>query len=121
MAIITTEITAVNIIFARFHFDPLNSRNPGIPFVQVERFIDSPPRSRNEAIASFLRRVGVCEERGSGFDEVVSQTEFYQLPAPIIEVTEEHTRVTLYSHKPFADMDREERVRACYMHVCLNM
>lgn len=65
------------------------------------------------------RRVGVYEERGSGFDKVVSQTEFYQLPAPIIEVTEEHTRVTLYSHKPFADMDREERVRACYMHACL--
>ncbi|MFF3921550.1 ATP-binding protein [Paenibacillus lactis] len=99
--------------------DRMEITNPGIPLVQVERFIDSPPRSRNEAIASFLRRVGVCEERGSGFDKVVSQTEFYQLPAPIIEVTEEHTRVILFSHKPFAEMDREERVRACYMHACL--
>jgi len=24
-----------------------------------------PPRSRNEALASFMRRIGVCEERGS--------------------------------------------------------
>lgn len=99
--------------------DRMEITNPGIPLVQVERFIDSPPRSRNEALASFLRRVGVCEERGSGFDKVVSQTEFYQLPAPIIEVTDEHTRVILFSQKPFSEMDREERARACYLHACL--
>lgn len=99
--------------------DRMEITNPGIPLVQVERFIDSPPRSRNEALASFLRRIGVCEERGSGFDKVVAQTEFYQLPAPIVEVTEEHTRVILFSHKPFTQMDREERVRACYLHASL--
>jgi ATP-dependent DNA helicase RecG len=93
--------------------------NPGIPLVQAERFLDSPPRSRNEAMASFLRRVGVCEERGSGFDKVVFQTELYQLPAPVVEVTDEHTRVTLFSHKPWTEMDREERGRACYLHSCL--
>jgi hypothetical protein len=37
---------------------------------------------RNESLASFMRRIGVCEERGSGFDKVVSLTERYQLPAP---------------------------------------
>jgi ATP-dependent DNA helicase RecG len=99
--------------------DRMEITNPGIPLVQVERFLDSPPRSRNEAMASFLRRVGVCEERGSGFDKVVFQTEFYQLPAPVVEVTAEHTRVTLFSHKPWTEMDREERGRACYLHSCL--
>lgn len=93
--------------------------NPGIPLVKTERFLDSPPRSRNEAIASFLRRIGVCEERGSGFDKVVSLTEFYQLPAPVIEVTEEHTRVTLFTHKPLAQMEREEKNHACYLHASL--
>lgn len=99
--------------------DRMEITNPGIPLVQAERFIDSPPRSRNEALASFMRRIGVCEERGSGFDKVVSQTEFYQLPAPVVEVTEQHTRITLFAHKPFKEMDREERVRACYLHACL--
>ena len=99
--------------------DRMEITNPGIPLVQAERFLDSPPRSRNEAMASFLRRIGVCEERGSGFDKVVFQTEFYQLPAPIVEVTDEHTRVTLFTHKPWTEMDREERVRACYLHSCL--
>ena len=93
--------------------------NPGIPLVKTERFIDSPPRSRNEALASFMRRIGVCEERGSGFDKVVTLTERYQLPAPIIEATEEHTKVILFAHVPFKEMSKEDKVRACYLHACL--
>ena len=36
-------------IFAR----RLEVTNPGLPLVQTDRFLDSPPRSRNEALASF--------------------------------------------------------------------
>lgn len=99
--------------------DRMEITNPGIPLVNTERFLDSPPRSRNESLASFMRRVGICEERGSGIDKVVSQTEFYQLPAPVFEVSEEHTRVTLYSYKPFNEMEKEEKRHACYLHACL--
>lgn len=93
--------------------------NPGLPLVKTDRFLDSPPKSRNEALASFMRRIGVCEERGSGVDKVVFQAELYQLPAPIFETTEEHTRVVLFSHKEFREMDKEDRIRACYLHACL--
>lgn len=93
--------------------------NPGRPLVKAERFIDTPPRSRNEILASFMRRAGICEERGSGFDKVVFETEFYQLPAPIIEITEDHTKVILFAHVPFKDMSKEDKVRACYLHSCL--
>ncbi|MBC8551962.1 MAG: putative DNA binding domain-containing protein [Candidatus Brocadiales bacterium] len=93
--------------------------NPGLPLVKTDRFLDSPPKSRNEALASFMRRIGICEERGSGVDKVVSQTEFYQLPAPIFETTEEHTRAILFAHKELKAMDREDRIRACYLHACL--
>ena len=99
--------------------DRMEITNPGKPLVNPDRFIDSPPKSRNESLASFMRRIGVCEERGSGFDKVVSETEFYQLPAPIIEVTDEHTRVILFSHVPFKEMKREDKIRACYLHACL--
>jgi ATP-dependent DNA helicase RecG len=99
--------------------DRMEITNPGIPLVNTERFLDSPPRSRNEALASFLRRIGICEERGSGIDKVVFETEFYQLPAPIIEVSDEHTRVTLFKHKPFAEMEREKKIHACYLHASL--
>jgi len=93
--------------------------NPGLPLVKTDRFLDSPPKSRNEALASFMRRIGVCEERGSGVDKVVSQAEFYQLPAPLFESTAEHTRAVLFAHREFREMDKEDRVRACYLHACL--
>jgi len=93
--------------------------NPGIPLVDTDRFLDSPPRSRNEALASFMRRINICEERGTGIDKVVFQTELYQLPAPLFEVTDHHTRTVLFGHRVFADMDKEDRLRACYQHCCL--
>jgi len=93
--------------------------NPGLPLVKTDRFLDSPPKSRNEALASFMRRIGVCEERGSGVDKVVSQAEFYQLPAPLFETTDEHTRAVLFAHREFRYMDRADRIRACYLHACL--
>lgn len=99
--------------------DRMEITNPGIPLVKTERFLDTPPRSRNETLASFMRRVGICEERGSGVDKVVAQTEFYQLPAPIFEVVEGSTRATLFAHKALREMDRADRSRAAYLHACL--
>lgn len=93
--------------------------NPGLPLVKPDRFLDSPPKSRNEMLASFMRRIGVCEERGSGIDKVVSQTELYQLPAPLFEITDEHTRSVLFAYREFKQMDKADRIRACYLHACL--
>ncbi|QSV46916.1 ATP-binding protein [Geobacter benzoatilyticus] len=93
--------------------------NPGLPLVRTDRFLDSPPKSRNEALASFMRRIGVCEERGSGVDKVVFQTELYQLPAPLFETSDEHTRAVLFAHREFRGMDKADRIRACYLHACL--
>lgn len=99
--------------------DRMEITNPGVPLVETNRFVDTPPRSRNEALASLMRRIGICEERGSGWDKVVSETESHQLPAPLAEVTDEHTRVVLFAHKPFNKMDKVDRVRAVYLHACL--
>jgi len=99
--------------------DRMEVTNPGKPLVKTERFLDSPPRSRNEALASFMRRIGVCEERGTGVDKVVSQTELYQLPALVFEADEGNTKVVLFAHRPLAKMDKEDRIRACYLHACL--
>ncbi|MEA1983260.1 MAG: ATP-binding protein, partial [Campylobacterota bacterium] len=93
--------------------------NPGSPLVDTQRFLDSPPKSRNEALASFMRRIGVCEERGSGVDKIVLQSEVYQLPAPIFETRDEHTIAILFAHKELKDMDKQDKVRACYQHASL--
>lgn len=97
----------------------LEITNPGVPLVDTQRFLDSPPQSRNETLASFMRRINICEERGSGIDKVVFQTEVYQLPAPIFETTERHTKAILFAHKEYSEMNTEEKIRACYLHCCL--
>ncbi len=93
--------------------------NPGLPLVPTERFLDNPPKSRNEALASLMRRMGICEERGSGIDKVVFETEVYQLPAPIFSASLEHTIAILFAHKELKEMDKEDRIRACYLHASL--
>lgn len=93
--------------------------NPGEPLVDTDRFVDSPPRSRNEMLASAMRRIGTCEERGSGWDKVVFQSEVYQLPAPLAEVVEGSTRTVLFAPKASVDISKADRVRAVYLHACL--
>lgn len=99
--------------------DRIEITNPGTPLVATERFVDTPPCSRNEGIASLMRRIGICEERGTGWDKIVFQTELYQLPAPLPEITDDHTRVVLFAHRPLSKMDKADRVRAVYLHACL--
>ncbi len=99
--------------------DRMEVTNPGAPLVETDRFLDSPPQSRNDRLASFMRRAGICEERGSGVDKVVFQTEFYQLPAPVFEVAGDNTRSILFAHRPMNRMDKDDRIRACYLHACL--
>lgn len=99
--------------------DRIEITNPGVPLVDTQRFVDTPPKSRNEALASLLRRMGICEERGSGWDKVVFETELYQLPAPLAEATDDHTRVVLFAPRPLVKMDKADRVRAVYLHACL--
>lgn len=67
----------------------------------------------------FMRHIGVCAERGSGVDKVVFQSEFYQLPAPLFETTDEHTWPVLFAHKEYREMDKVDRIRASYLHACL--
>ena len=50
--------------------DRIEITNPGEPLVDTQRFLDTPPRSRNEALASLMRRARICEERGGGIDKV---------------------------------------------------
>lgn len=99
--------------------DRMEITNPGEPLVDTQRFVDSPPKSRNEALASLMRRFRICEERGSGIDKVIDQVEFFQLPAPYFEVPKGYMRVVLFAHKPLSKMDRADRIRACYLHACL--
>ena len=34
-------------------------------------------------------------------------------------MTNNHTRATLFAHREYKDMDRQDRIRATYLHSCL--
>jgi len=98
--------------------DRIEITNPGLPLIEPLRFIDE-YQSRNEDLAAMMRRFGICEEKGSGMDKVVLNIELYQLPAYKIQVKEKHTVAILFAHKTLNDMDKNERIQACYQHCCL--
>lgn len=99
--------------------DRIEITNPGVPLIDTQRFLDAPPQSRNDRIASFMRRINICEERGSGIDKVVHSVEVYQLPAPDFQATHQHTKVVLFAYKKLSEMSKGDRVRACYQHAAL--
>lgn len=61
--------------------DKVQITNPGIPLIDTMRFIDAPSKSRNEKLSGMLRRIGLCEQRGSGIDRALEAIEREALPA----------------------------------------
>ncbi|MAL19391.1 MAG: transcriptional regulator [Balneola sp.] len=99
--------------------DRIEITNNGKPLVDPLRFIGATPRSRNEELASFMRRLNICEERGSGIIKVVDAVEIFQLPPPDFLVDDFHTIAKLYAYRPLNEMDKKDKIRACYQHTCL--
>lgn len=99
--------------------DRMEFTNPGTPLVDVKRIIDTPPKSRNEKMAALMRRLRMCEELGSGWDKIVISCELQKLPAPKITLYQENTNVTFFSTVPFGELAPEDKLRACYMHACI--
>ena len=105
-------------VMVEIYRDRIEITNPGLPLIPTDRFIDA-YKSRNERLTDLLRRLRICEERSSGIDKVVALAEAWQLPAPDFREGIQQTGVVLFAHKNFEEMDRKERVRACYQHACL--
>ncbi len=98
--------------------DRIEISNPGVPLVEPDRFIDS-YNTRNPLLAGAMRRMGFCEEKGSGVDKVVEQCELFQLPAPDFRVKQGQTVAVLYAPQALASMDKSGKTRAAYQHCCL--
>ncbi len=93
--------------------------NPWIPLIDIDRFMDHPPKSRNEDLASLMRRFWYCEESGSWVDRAIFNIELFQMPAPKFEIFDEFTRVTLYTPRELRFMSESDRIRSCYQHCVL--
>ncbi len=117
-ALIHQDFTVKGFPAIEIYSDRIEISNPGIPLITPDRFIDA-YRSRNEKLADLMRRLGFCEEKGSGLDKVIHFNELFQLPPISVEASENRTTVTMYSYKTLNDLDKKEKIRACYQHACL--
>ncbi|HUX42724.1 MAG TPA: ATP-binding protein [Rectinemataceae bacterium] len=114
------EITGTGPMIELFS-DRIEVTNPGKPIISTLRFIDHPPRSRNEQLASFMRRVSICEERGSGIDKVVTELETHIMPPVRFIEEDDFFKVVILSPRPFRELEADDRVNACYQHCCLRL
>ena len=93
--------------------------NPEKPLIDIMRIVDNPPRSRNELLASLMRRAGFCEERGSGWDRVAAAAEEGLLPAPRITAYEDATKVIVSMSVPLEKLPSDDKIWSCYLHSCI--
>lgn len=99
--------------------DRIEFSNAGSPLIPIDRIVDTVPISRNENLAGFMHRCGICEERGSGFDKIVNETSKNTMLAPKIEnQSDKFTKITMYLKAPFELISKEDKIRTCYMHAC---
>jgi ATP-dependent DNA helicase RecG len=105
-------------VMIEVYTDRLEITNPGSPQIPTDRFIDA-CQSRNERLGMVMRKLRICEEKGSGIDRVVKIAELLQLNAPDFRAGHRTTTVVISGPKEFDDMSRDDRVRACYQHCVL--
>jgi ATP-dependent DNA helicase RecG len=118
-ALIHQDFTEVGAsVMIEIYADRLEISNPGAPTIPPDRFIDG-YQSRNERLADLMRRLRICEEKGSGVDKVIRAVEAFQLPAPDFRIGVRRTSALLFAYVDFEAMDRDDRIRACYQHCCL--
>lgn len=118
-AIIHQDFTlSGNSVMVEIYDNRIEISNPGQPIITVDRFIDE-YQSRNEKLADVMRRLRICEEKGSGIDKALFEIELFQLPALDIRVSETRTTLVIQTPKSLDDMDKSERKRSCYQHCSL--
>jgi len=85
--------------------------------VNPERIIGAVPKARNEILVDVMKRLYICETRGSGILRTIEDIENLQLPGPKFINQENAFRALMYSYKSFDNLNNEEKIHACVQHI----
>jgi len=107
-------------VMIEIFIDRMEITNPGVPLVDINRLINEARLSFLDFGAVSIKRLNICEERGSGIDRAIDAIELFQLPAPKFIRGDDYTRVIVYAPTHLTRMNNEDRIRACYQHACLH-
>ncbi len=99
--------------------DRIEISNPWVPLIEIDRFFDHPPKSRNELLADFMRRSNHCEKRWSGIDRAMDSIRIQWLPNPKIEKNEDFTRVVIFRARSILKLTDKEKAESIYWHCVL--
>ena len=113
------DITSKDSVIISVFFDRIEFVNPGEPDIPVNRFIDSFSGGRNEQLAAYMNRIGLCEGRVEGVDKAVNSLEQVHSIAPLIDVLHGATRVVLPFNRPYEQMSALEKLNSCLAHCTL--
>ncbi len=116
--IIHQDFAQLGFPMVEIYDDRIDISNPGLPLISTDRFVDEYV-SRNSELADIMRRMGFCEEKGSGIDKALLNNELFKLPPVRFSVSEIRTTATLFSYRPMSEMSKTERLQACYQHACV--
>lgn len=93
--------------------------NPGRCLVDPKRILGAIPKARNEILVDVMKRLGICETRGSGIPRTIEEIESEILPAPTFTNQENAFKVSIHAYKEFDKLNNEEKIAACVQHVSL--
>jgi ATP-dependent DNA helicase RecG len=100
--------------------DRIEFSNPGEPVTDWNKLFGVEPRSRNERLAMAMRKMELCEERGSGLRRIITATNAIRLLPPEFLASKGTTKVILHGHKrEFDAMDQNAKNRAIYQYASL--
>ena len=97
----------------------LEFSNPGALRFDVDRIIDVSPDATNELLADFMHRLGIGDERGSGFDKMLLESERRYAPSPLVENKPNGVSLTLFPPTPYGEERGIDIERDIYCHCCL--
>ena len=94
--------------------------NPSRSVLDSDHVIEMIPSADNEKLALFMHRIGIGDERGSGFDKIMEATERTHSPSPLVESEIGFVRVTVFRGQGFAKEDQASLLRDLYYHAVLS-
>ncbi|MDR1447635.1 MAG: putative DNA binding domain-containing protein [Candidatus Ancillula sp.] len=106
-------------ILIEIYDDRITFINPGVPLVKPMLFLGSPPVSRNETLAAQMYKLGICEQKGSGWQKIASSLDNDGFISPHSIVADGYTTITLRRRLPQNKLTKEEQALAVYYHTCV--
>lgn len=98
--------------------DRVEMANDGEPLIDVQRFV-SENKQRNWEFSDAMRKLNLCEGRGSGIDRALQALEKVHGSAPEFQKETYSTRAILLGDEAYDRMSNEQRLWSAYMHCCL--